>query len=327
MKLQGTANSKTVTYIKFLIKACDSKDPNQKCQSEKVLDEKLNGCALLFYYVDKYFEPEDYLNPTKYYFNYELIPLSKKVYNGFILTLKKYNFLDNVGFIFDDVKTTEIVKIDRLSKSFDFRQGEAFIEFLIIFSQNISKMNRKYKKIQEIIAQVGGLVNIFNLITNFFVIYFSQRDYFDHISEKYFNTSKKINSPLLKKKSNNYCPKNTDVQLKVDNYLNNNDLAQDSNLAFNSGKKLSAKTNKIIAIKKLIDPEHIIKMTKELQLLKILILEGPNYDLFQKLIKNKNSGGNLLLYNNWLNNFKREEARNFNENINKYLLKINEFIN
>ncbi len=92
MRLQGTANSKTVTYVKFLIKLCDSKDHKQKCQSEKVLDEKLNGCALPFYYVDKYFEPEDFANPTKYYFNYELIPLSKIVYNGFILTLKSSIF-------------------------------------------------------------------------------------------------------------------------------------------------------------------------------------------------------------------------------------------
>ena len=80
-------------------------------------------------------------------------------------------------------------------------------------------------------------------------------------------------------------------------------------------------------IKKLIDPEHIIRITKEIELLKIIILKGHNYQLFSQLIENKHSGRFLLFNTSVLQKVIIKEAGEFNEIINKNLLKILEYLN
>lgn len=107
-------------YLSKFVRQCDA--TTSKCADSDTMARKLSGMMANFFYVDKYFDPSSYDQPTKYFLKPYFLSLSNKMYTSLNLYLEKYNFVDDIGVIFEDKHISTELKVSDLRVTFDFRE-------------------------------------------------------------------------------------------------------------------------------------------------------------------------------------------------------------
>ena len=185
---------------------------------------------------------------------------SNLYYKLVFVTLKQIEYIDDVGFFFEDISKRDYYAVDDIKEVFNFsKQPDGkFLDFAINFGTGKDTVRRNYKRIQSVIAEVGGLfkgIVISSLILKYFFmsndvynylnyfIYNKNISYNDMIkknfnqrsvlklNEKYANELSEVNNIKVKDNSanmnlnvNNICS-----NLKIDNVNNNNHSSNNNN--------------------------------------------------------------------------------------------------
>jgi hypothetical protein len=156
-----------------------------------------------------------------------------------------------------------------------------------MFSSNVTTFNRKYKRLQQVVAEIGGLVNAAFIIFTVIVHYYTQFFYFEYITAKLFdsttgmrllNNPPYIESSLKNIKSVNENTLTPVIHLKPNDMLRSKKL---SRLTVEAGgidrlyRVVNSKNSKAVLfnkVRELMDYENFIKRFKEIELIKLLIL-------------------------------------------------------
>ena len=267
-------NNGISSYINVEIYLCDNKI-NSTCKSREEILQKLNGHNLEFYFISQthYVNNYNHKNPllktvVEEKVNLNLGTITNRSYffekiiynsdNGIIFENKdKYD-----GFLFP-IKTRYSINIRN-----NFTQSLGGF-FFSINGVQIQRYERKYQKLQEICAYIGGILSFLNFIGSFIVSAYNEQFFFYEIisdifspmkSElkgnlrcsilypghyrnslnKFTNSSqvmlKVINNPLyLVKSPQNSRINNIDIYKKINvNNNNNNNNNENLNISYNN---------------------------------------------------------------------------------------------
>jgi hypothetical protein len=105
---------------------------------------------------------------------------------------KTINLVDDVGLIFQQQDTRSVIAFDEVKTSFGLSTPGDPNTFQFIYQQstNVETVTIGYKRLQEVVASVGGLLGARNIIAKTFLIFMSEKYYLDYLFDKYFDQKK-----------------------------------------------------------------------------------------------------------------------------------------
>ena len=229
----GTYNSNSKFYSIFL-ERCKEDTINLilgegfHCSNEERLKERIgitSGAHL--YYIDHYVEVLNYDNPNKKFINRIENSIQLKNYPVNHLNFDPSLVRTHNGLIFDNIINEEAYIYER-NDVFTYETGDSYVYTVYYFwlSNNQKYYERSYKRIQEVISNIGGInqaitlfVFILNKLYNNFIILFDTKNLiFSLIDSEQQHTSnrKKIGSELEKSYKNIESMKQSSNQIKSD---------------------------------------------------------------------------------------------------------------
>ena len=243
-KLKNNLDNNTILYYGIIIKECENNTlyNNNSCYDidtiRKITFSKDRKYTLNYY--SNYFDIENFNNPiitqlSKITFTYNPYFIKKNEINLFQLFLKT-----TTGFFFDKSKEIQILNLENYINSYSYNFLHTFIEVnQIKISNKIEIYNRIYKKFQDIIGSIDGMMGLLiffiEILNEFF--YHDYRlinDFNEVIGEKVEKIKKKEENLRLSPSNNitsqillnNFVAEN----LKLNKYSNQNNLHIKSSL-------------------------------------------------------------------------------------------------
>ena len=201
-------NGFQMLQIKFY--ECKNTTESQKCATEERLYNVLTNTELSIYITDNYIRTNNYKEP----FQRGVHEIFSQASINYIVSITQYYHHTQIesdnGIMFTTTSKINGFKKDELSKDINYdRTTPNFITYTLQLNNIIEKYQRKYYKIQDLAAQVGGVYNVIMVICFYIVKLYEENYYFEYLINKYFDVK-------IYKKNNNIS--NKDI-----NNINNNE--------------------------------------------------------------------------------------------------------
>ncbi len=167
-ELEGGIDEDVAHSIIILISLCDNKTDGVICKSQEEIDIFFKDKGLWLYYQDDIFDISNYKQPLSKNWKLQTIRTSSTP-RILDLYFKKLIFIDDDYFFGskENISYGFMKDITESSSHFDFLKTPV-ISVNIFSSKNNQKINRTYQKIEELLANIGGIINVL-IIFGFFI--------------------------------------------------------------------------------------------------------------------------------------------------------------
>ena len=147
---------------------------NKTCASPSDIESMLSYFFLYVYHIDSYVDLNDYENPRKPFVTSSTKTLSKSTYKQEFIRVKNTKINTDSGFLLSSTDTMSFPQLDEYH--FEVAVGDnqdLIMELDLETTHLVDVYDRRYLKVQELMAQVGGLFKFLvifgEIITRFFV--------------------------------------------------------------------------------------------------------------------------------------------------------------
>lgn len=174
LTIKGAFDQEIYQAIKFTVSICSNQTQNGSCLTLESIKEKMSRGFIGIYFVDYMVDMGSYLHPKR--------TQPKEVFTNFVLQSQKeidiflkHNYITTEdGVIFPSSSREKISNFD-ISREFDFKtENNDFILIYFRLNQEKALHERNYRKLQDLLAQIGGFINTFWIIS-FILNYFYSR--------------------------------------------------------------------------------------------------------------------------------------------------------
>ncbi len=256
MSLGGPDSVGSFTRAYFYLKFCN-KDTEQrhniKCKSKKELEKKYKDQKLFveFYYQSNLVSPNTFKIPYKkahYMIESGLDIFSKKALYQWVY-YSKAEMNTDAGLVFDDMKSEFFIEFDDIRLTHepaneDFNR-DFFFKMMIFMSRHYTTYTRSYIKVPQILAMLGGFVNVSMIFINYLYGFYLDNEYAIFLYSKIFalKLDEEQNSAMedqsqydkinVKKNDEDDLKgvKIEEVKVNVPNFIiNKNDISNNSNI-------------------------------------------------------------------------------------------------
>jgi len=162
--IEGSFDTEEYTFLEIYVYACQNSSNQTICKSNEEIASKLNGFFALFT-MDYLIDPQKYTEPGQAIGTDYFTPLSvgiERYTNRYIADTK---VISDDGFLFSDQKTYNYptYSYDKESLLLDTGDSGLLMYFLLRKAHNEIVYERMYKKLQNILAEIGGIIQILYL--------------------------------------------------------------------------------------------------------------------------------------------------------------------
>ena len=234
---KGTQTSPDSKYMKIGLHMCqNSTSNNNHCKSQSEIDKRLQGSSFNLFFFNFKFENKNYQNIRETFLDFHHSFYSNLYYKLVFVTLKQIEYIDDIGFLFEDLSKRDFYAVDNIKEVFNFsKQPDGkFLDFAINFGTGKDTIRRNYKRIQSVIAEVGGLFKGIVLTSLLIKYFFMNKDVFNYLNYFQHNKNTFKNDVIIK---NNFKQKSLKSDGKFHQELseaNNIKLKDNSNLNINN---------------------------------------------------------------------------------------------
>ena len=283
-------NGFQMLQIKFY--ECKNTTESQKCATEERLHNVLTNTGLSIYITDNYVRTNNYKEP----FQRAVHEIFSQVSINYIVSITQYYRHTQVesdnGIIFTTSSKINGFKKDEFSKDINYnRTSPNFITYTLQLNNIIEKYQRKYYKIQDLAAQVGGVYNIIMVICLFIMKLYEENYYFEFLINKYFEVklykkNNNISNKDINNIYNNETQKNSKNKIKTLKLSDSVKEKRDSknfkslNITQDIKKQMKINENNSISSKKQLTLKFFDKLFLVNILPKISSKKNQNYELF-----------------------------------------------
>ncbi len=191
------------SYLNLEIYLCD-KNKDLSCKSEEEIVNKLNNHFLEFYLISQthYVNNYNHKNPLLKTFVEESVNLNLGTVTNRTYFFEKISYYSDNGLVFEKKKKykgfifpTKTRYSTNIRKEFNKPLGGFF--FSINKGQR-QRYERKYQKLQEVCANIGGVLSFLNFIGSFIISAYNEQFFFYEIITGIFNPKKGAYKGCLK---------------------------------------------------------------------------------------------------------------------------------
>ena len=230
------------SYMHFHLRACQKESSGNRCYDPETINSTLTTSYLEFRTVN-YEVNTLKVNPKNLLVLGERIFVSNTVYKRIWMYYKSLNFTSDFGYVFENYETDNFFQVSRYEFETDMRNSSkapipyTFLGLTIINDKSTLKFRKTYMKFQNMLANIGGIINGI-LIIGFLLNYIISVKLFNsflinHIPEIKYQVFHNF-SENLEYDSKNFINSKKSAMDKVDknNYLNSNKVDDNNNLNF-----------------------------------------------------------------------------------------------
>jgi hypothetical protein len=222
MRMNGLYGMQKAHYFYVTFQRCiNSTENGNKCAPMDVIEKYLNFSYITIYSVDNYVDTKNYASPL--YKTLSALYFGASLYSNSIASLlfQNIDFISDVGLIMKDQQIISGYKRDEFRLEKD--QGgntSPFATLVIELYPNKQIYNRKYYKIQDIAAQIGGIFNGLSIMANLVLFLYNNNTFNYFVVEQLFfhdeNQERKSTEKINEKRINNTT--NNETLFKINNF-------------------------------------------------------------------------------------------------------------
>jgi hypothetical protein len=211
------------SYISFYFRMCNETNPDANCAAD--LKELTKEVYIRTYFLNNYVDSQDHSNPVKYFVDV----ITQQVSRGFLkrnfIRFLKDQYISDNGWILENKVIQEFIsfrdiksEINNMSPSFPND-----IYWITIESPQVSNYYvRNYMKVQDLFANIGGIMNAFVILSKILFSHYLRYKYTSEVSNNlisnYTDSSNKYFDAVANSSIFNGS-KLEEVNLKKDNSL------------------------------------------------------------------------------------------------------------
>ena len=246
---KGIGQEQENNIFSIIIEKCHQKTldlmlgEGYQCKNDSEIKDYIEfGKRVFLTFFDYDVNLDNYENPYSSFWYSE----EERLYNDY-MTINKMTYTPSIittdrGVIISrnkDEMFYELTNEDSSSVAKKEIDEDIYINFNIIFNRRIKYYKRRYRKLQDIISQIGGFIQIITGVASFIVRYYNElkilRDVRDLIAY-YYNKGQK--EKLVKNNSTN----ETQIELTTNNFKEMKDI-ENKNICINESENNLAKIN------------------------------------------------------------------------------------
>jgi hypothetical protein len=266
ISLVGDTPSK---WLDIFVEKCDNKTSLVTCQSKETIDKATADLIISPTIIESFTDSTDFENPGKIVTYLSGLPISSTMYKRHYIYYDRVKFNSDSGYIFEDIQSTEYLSFQRLYTDINFAgaslRPNSFGEITFQFNKIQKIFNRRYLKVQEVLASVGGFLNALYIIANLINFFIARKLYFAELFDNNFYDLVEEENPDQNLNEN----QNHGNKMITDkNELSNIELVPEKKQNMNnSNRKRSSNENLDIEIKSV---NECIKNKENLNLIKFI---------------------------------------------------------
>ena len=174
--LKGYWNENELYWLDFTLALCDY-DSDQTCATydEMVSYFETNSLSLNIFYVDKFVEVLDFLNPVKNYVNSISMYIKTDMMKITSINVNSQSILTDLGLLFEDNQSINYLGLSLGPTDIaNFNKSTKELTTVKVFSSNVSEqMHRQYIKIPQVLANIGGMLHVVTVLFKLINYHFS----------------------------------------------------------------------------------------------------------------------------------------------------------
>jgi hypothetical protein len=213
-------------FIGFFIDACVNDRDGSGIICHKDRDFQLSNIYLIIVFVDYYIDNNSFEHPGTPFLNIMTFSINPTVYKGFVVAVEDYQYLTDKGLIFYEEDKKSFYTIQAGFESTDLRSPGTLGEFASVYltcSKVKNIYNRKYPKLQDLFAMIGGVSKGIFLVLAFIEQFILNKSlYFDLYNELLKREPYKIMGRELLKK--HFSAKTAPLNLEEKEFENKKEL-------------------------------------------------------------------------------------------------------
>lgn len=168
VSMNGTFGQDGFRLINFQFFPCKNDTSNIACKSQEEIDTLLSQAYFSVFASDHAVYTNNYTSPYQAQVFNDFVAISQNSFTGLTLFISPISVISDVGFLFSDLKDDTRFGINNLKILYSFKPNESgmFLELGFQLTNFKSVYYRKYLKLQELMAQIGGVANLFMIISS-----------------------------------------------------------------------------------------------------------------------------------------------------------------
>ena len=193
----------------FLFKPCiNSTISNIVCESPEEIEKRIGSTYFSIFTIDNFTKTKNLTHPfIKYTYN-NFLTVGMKSFSTVSLYMLHKTITSDLGFLFTEEKVIKSYGINEFKVNFTPKSAEdgTFLRLEVQLKSLQDNIFRKYIKLQELMAQIGGIYNLVNIISRTLIYFYNHFYYKVFLVDKFFNYYEgnnyiQITYPLLKRTS------------------------------------------------------------------------------------------------------------------------------
>jgi hypothetical protein len=201
---------------------------NDTCYTTEKIQKDLVDVYIQFVYQDSYVDLGDFNNPIRPFLNSDILQGSAQASRVDAYYYKVYNIITDSGLIMSDKVSFDSYQLEQKNSYLTPLNFPNIFRFIVSISNIKDNYERKYVKIQQVLANTGGFIKFILIFSIFFNNFISAKfmlaQIFYSLEEKYHHYFKGKEGKLPVKASNI-------GSTRANNFINQND-EKESNLLF-----------------------------------------------------------------------------------------------
>jgi len=171
------------------------------CKNETTIEEYLSDLKITFYIINPIINPSDYNNPLTHTLIEMEEFLNPKFKKEIELTFSQLEIQSEIGWLMEDIRTIKSYELQRTNTLINTnlwrRKFNKLLDLSINLSQNLHVYKRLYIKVQNIAANLGGIIKSLLLIGEVVVYFFSKIEFKEYLVNIFFDETKISRSDSL----------------------------------------------------------------------------------------------------------------------------------
>ena len=217
-------NNNFSSILTINLNFCDNN--YEKCNSMNEIYEKINNTSIFLIYLGYQINHEKKDNPVSRIIITEYFELTYEYQKNIYFKFSKSNYITQNNLLTNSKKNFSFFENSLVFLDFTPRNSNNLIKITFINDGILNKYSRKYKKFQDIIGELGGLLNCVVIIFQFITVYISKKSFLIDMSQTLICDDCRMSYNL------NF--KANEITHKISNLISNNKM---NNKNFNKNEK------------------------------------------------------------------------------------------
>jgi hypothetical protein len=160
-------------YLLVRVKKCKNTTDNEKCATHDEIEEFLKNNDLQFtvYFQRLQFDFINYAKPESYFISGYFKYFDGNIKHSTSFFLQSFQLVTDGGILYSDIWNKTFQQFDYMTEQssifLNSNQEHSFVEYFFYTSENDYIFQRHYIRVQEILAQFGGLLKVVIILLDF----------------------------------------------------------------------------------------------------------------------------------------------------------------